>query len=52
MNVDISKDTLIKQLRGLADRTSEKLQWDNMTLDEALDLIQRTRVQAEQLMPD
>lgn len=52
MHVDISEDTLLKQLRRLADRTSEKLQWDNLTLDEALDLIQRTRVQAEQLIPD
>ena len=51
MNVD-SEDKLIAKLKGLVDRTSEQLQWGNLTLWEARDLIQQTRAKAEKLIPD
>jgi hypothetical protein len=52
MNIDISEDILLTQLKRLVDRTSEQLQWGNLTLWETLDLIQQTQVQAEELIPD
>ena len=52
MNVETSEDKLLAELRRLVDGTSERLQWDNLTLREARDLIQQTRAQAEPLIPD
>jgi hypothetical protein len=52
MLVNTPEDILLTQLKTVVDRTSERLQWDNLTLWEALELINRTRVQAETLIPD
>ena len=52
MNINTSEDVLLAQLKTVVDRTSERLQWDNLTLQEAIELINRTRVQAEMLIPD
>jgi hypothetical protein len=52
MHINTSEDTLLTQLKTVVDRTSERLQWDNLTLWEALELINQTRVQAEKLIPD
>ena len=52
MHVDTSEKTLLAQLKTVVDRTSKRLQWDNLTLWEALELINQTRVQAEKLIPD
>ena len=47
-----SEDRLLAELRRLVDRTSEKLQWGNLTVWEACERIRRTRAQAEALIPD
>ena len=52
MRTSTSEDTLLAQLKTLVDRTSEQLQWGNLTVWEALELIDQTRVQAERLIPD
>ena len=52
MHADTPEDTLLIQLKAVVDRTSERLQWDNLTLWEGVELINRTRVQAEMIIPD
>ncbi|MCZ6680080.1 MAG: hypothetical protein O7E52_22855 [Candidatus Poribacteria bacterium] len=52
MKIDTSEDVLLAQLKRLVNRTSEKLQWGNLTVWEALDLIRQTQAQAEGLIPD
>ena len=52
MNINAPEDALLTELKTAVDRTSERLQWDNLTLWEAVELIKRTRVQAESLIPD
>ena len=47
-----SEDRLLAELRRLVDRTSEKLQWGNLTVWEACERIRQTRTQAEVLIPD
>ena len=47
-----SEDRLLAELKKLVDRTSEKLQWGNLTVWEAYERIRQTRVQAEVLIPD
>ncbi len=47
-----SDDRLLAELKRLVDRTSEKLQWGNLTVWEACERIRRTRAQAEVLIPD
>jgi hypothetical protein len=47
-----SEDRLLAELKKLVDRTSEKLQWGNLTVREACERIRQTRVQAEVLIPD
>ena len=49
---NISEDSLLAQLKGLVDWTSEQLQWGNLTVREACERIQQTRAQAEALIPD
>ena len=51
MHINTSEDTLPTQLKRVVDRTSERLQWDNLSLWEALELTNQTRVQAEKLIP-
>jgi hypothetical protein len=52
MNVKISEDRLLAELKKLVDRTSEQLQWGNLTVREACERIRQTRTQAEALIPD
>ncbi len=47
-----SEDRLLAELKRLVDRTSEKLQWGNLTVWEACERIRQTRAQAEALIPD
>ena len=47
-----SEDRLLAELKRLVDRTSEKLQWGNLTVWEACERIRQTRAQAEVLIPD
>ena len=47
-----SEDRLLANLKRLVDRTSEQLQWGNLTVWEACEQIQKTRAQAEVLIPD
>ena len=47
-----SEDRLLANLKRLVDRTSEQLQWGNLTVLEACEQIQKTRAQAEVLIPD
>ena len=51
MHINTSEDTLPTQLKRVVDRTSERLQWDNLSLWEALELTNQARVQAEKLIP-
>lgn len=52
MNVNTSEEILIAALKTLVDRTSEQLQWGNLTVREACERIRQTRTQAESLIPD
>lgn len=52
MLTNTSEDRLLDQLKRLVDRTSEQLQWDNLTLQDAVDLIRQTQAKAEKLIPD
>ena len=52
MNVNRSEDKLLAELKTLVDRTSEQLQWGNLTVREACQRIRQTRTQAEALIPD
>lgn len=52
MHANSTEDTLLTQLKTVVDCTSEQLQWGNLTLWEAVELINQTRVQAEKLIPD
>ena len=52
MNVNTSEERLIAELKTLVDRTSEQLQWGNLTVREACERIRQTRTQAEALIPD
>jgi hypothetical protein len=47
-----SEDRLLAELKRLVDRTSEQLQWGNLTVWEAYERIRQTRAQAEVLIPD
>ena len=47
-----SEDRLLAELKRLVDRTSEQLQWGDLTVWEACERIRQTRVQAEALIPD
>ena len=47
-----TEDTLLTQLKTVVDQTSEQLQWGNLTLWEAVEIIDQTRVQAEKLIPE
>ncbi len=47
-----SEDRLLAKLKRLVDRTSEQLQWGNLTVWEACERIRQTRAQAEALIPD
>ena len=52
MNVNRSEERLLAELKTLVDRTSEQLQWGNLTVGEAYERIRQTRAQAEALIPD
>ena len=52
MNVNRSEERLLAELKTLVDRTSEQLQWGNLTVREACQRIRQTRTQAEALIPD
>ena len=52
MNVNTSEERLLTELKKLVDRTSEQLQWGNLTVREACERIRQTRIQAEVLIPD
>ena len=52
MTINISEERLLAELKELVDRTSELLQWGNLTVTEACQRIQQTRVRAEVLIPD
>lgn len=52
MTINISEERLLAELKELVDRTSELLQWGNLTVVEACQRIQQTRVRAEVLIPD
>ena len=45
-------DRPLAELKRLVDRTSEQLQWGNLTVWEACERIRQTRAQAEALIPD
>ena len=47
-----SENRLLAELRRLVDRTSEQLQWGNLTVWEACERIRQTRAEAEALIPD
>ena len=47
-----SEDRLLAELKRLVDRTSDQLQWGNLTVWEACERIRQTRLQAEALIPD
>ena len=47
-----SEDRLLAELKRLVDRTSEQLQWGDLTVWEACERIRQTRAQAEVLIPD
>ena len=47
-----SEDRLLAKLKRLVDRTSDQLQWGNLTVWEACERIRQTRLQAEALIPD
>ena len=47
-----SEDRLLAELKRLVDRTSEQLQWGNLTVWEARERIRQTRAQAEVLIPN
>ena len=47
-----SEDRLLAELKRLVDRTSEQLQWGNLTVWEACEQIRQTRAQAEVLIPN
>ena len=47
-----SEDRLLSELKRLVDRTSEQLQWSNLTVWEAHERIRQTRAQAKVLIPD
>ena len=49
---NISEDRLLAELKRLVDRTSDQLQWGNLTVWEAYERIRQTRAQAEALIPD
>ena len=49
---DTSEDRLLAELKSLVDRTSEQLQWGNLTVWEACERIRQTRAEAETLIPD
>ena len=52
MVFNTSEDRLLAELKRLVDRTSEQLQWGNLTVWEAYERIRQTRAQAEALIPD
>ena len=52
MNISTSEDKLLAKLKRLVDRTSEQLQWGNLSVREAREWIRQTRTQAEVLIPD
>ncbi len=52
MNVNRSEDKLLVELKTLVDRTSEQLQWGDLTVREACERIRQARTQAEALIPD
>ena len=52
MTHNTSEDRLLAELKRLVDRTSEQLQWGNLTVWEACERIRQTRTQAEALIPD
>jgi len=52
MHTNCTEDTLLTRLKTVVDCTSEQMQWGNLTLWEAVELIHQTRVQAEKLIPD
>ena len=52
MVYNTSEDRLLADLKRLVDRTSEQLQWGNLTVWEACERIRQTRAQAEALIPD
>ena len=47
-----SEDRSLADLKRLVDRTSEQLQWGNLTVREACEQIRQTRAEAEALIPD
>lgn len=47
-----SEDRVLAELKRLVDRTSEQLQWGNLTVWDACERIRQTRAQAEVLIPD
>ena len=52
MTVNASEEKLLAELKALVDRTSEQLQWGNLTVTEACQRIRQTRVHAEALIPE
>lgn len=52
MNVNTSEERLLAELKELVDRTSELLQWGNLTVTEACQRIRQTRARAEALIPE
>ena len=52
MTVNTAEDRLLAKLKRLVDRTSEQLQWGDLTVCEACERIRQTRAQAEMLIPN
>ena len=52
MKVNTAEDRLLAELKRLVDRTSEQLQWGDLTVCEARERIRQTRAQAETLIPN
>ncbi len=52
MYINTPEDKLLAELKRVVDRTSEQLQWGNLTAWEAYERIRQTQAQAEALIPD
>lgn len=52
MYMNVSQDGVLNQLKALTDYTSEKLQWEDISLLDAVDLVGWTHTEAKKLIPD
>ena len=50
--INTLEERLLAELKRLVDRTSEQLQWGNLTVWEACERIRQTHAEAEALIPD